>query len=149
VIIQHENKVHQAAAINAEMTRQGAVAAAVAAGGGSAAVAAAIKTAETAFYRSVIASCVANGIEAGGFRQGPARPHRKLGVMTAIAAYAIPARRRAAACCSRIAIVNTSNPGMLSFCSSSMKPRRRRSSTSAAFWFRRATAEQPNQQALF
>jgi hypothetical protein len=65
-----------------------------------------------------------------------ARPHWKLDVTTAAAAYAIM-RRRTAACCSRIASVNTSNPGMLGFCSSSMKPRRRRSSTSAAFWFRK------------
>jgi hypothetical protein len=70
MIVMHENKVHQATANNAEMTRQGAVAAAVAAGGGSATVAATVKAAETAFYRSVIASCVANGIEAAGFRQG-------------------------------------------------------------------------------
>jgi hypothetical protein len=55
----------------------------------------------------------------------------------AIAAYAIPVRRRAAACCSRIASVNTSNPGMLRFCLSSMKPRRRRPSMSAALSFRK------------
>jgi hypothetical protein len=59
------------------------------------------------------------------------------GVAGAFAAYAIPARRRAAACCSRIASVNTSNTGMLSFCSSSMKPQRRRPSMSSAFWFRK------------
>jgi hypothetical protein len=70
MIIQHENKTHQAAANSAEMTRQSAVAAAIAANGGSAAVALAIKNAEAAFYRSVIASCVANNIEAGAFREG-------------------------------------------------------------------------------
>ena len=50
--------------------------------------------------------------------------------------YAIPARRVAAACCSRIASVKTSNPGMLRFCLSSMKPSRLKLSMSAAFWFR-------------
>ncbi len=48
-----------------------------------------------------------------------------------------PARHRAAACCSRMASVNTSNPGILRCCSSSMNPSRRRLSTSAAFWLRR------------
>ena len=70
MIINHPNKTHESSANLAEMTRQGAVSAAVAAGGGSAAVAAAVKTAEVAYYRAVIASCVANGVEAGGFRQG-------------------------------------------------------------------------------
>jgi hypothetical protein len=69
-IIQHDNKTHERTANAAESTRQVAVAAAITAGGGSAAVAAAIKTAEVAYYRAVIASCVANGVEAGGFRQG-------------------------------------------------------------------------------
>jgi hypothetical protein len=70
MIVMHENKVHQATANKAEMTRQGAVTAAVAAGGGSATVAAAVKAAEAAFYRSVIASCVANNIPCSDFRQG-------------------------------------------------------------------------------
>jgi hypothetical protein len=69
-VIQHPNKTHETTTNSAEMLRQGAVSAAVAAGGGSATVAAAVKTAEVAYYRSVIASCVANGIEAGGFRRG-------------------------------------------------------------------------------
>ncbi|MEH2570254.1 hypothetical protein [Bradyrhizobium sp. AZCC 2289] len=79
MIIQSENKTHQTAANTAEMTKQAAVSAAIAAGGGSAAVAAAIKTAEAAFYRSVIASCVANNIEAGAFREGL---HNLTGVWT-------------------------------------------------------------------
>jgi hypothetical protein len=70
MIIQHTSSAHQATVNTAEMTRQVGVAAAVAAGGGSAAVAAAIKTAEAAFYRSAIASCLANGIPSGGFREG-------------------------------------------------------------------------------
>jgi hypothetical protein len=37
---------------------------------GDAAVALAIKNAEAAFYRSVIASCVANNIPANSFREG-------------------------------------------------------------------------------
>ena len=62
MIIQHDNKTHQTTFNNAEMTRQVAVAAAIAAGGGSAVVQKAIQTAEATFYRSVIASCLANGI---------------------------------------------------------------------------------------
>jgi hypothetical protein len=51
-------------------------------------------------------------------RKGPPRARRPpcIGNYTAI-----PARRRAAACCTRKASVNTSNPGMLSFVS--IKPR--------------------------
>jgi hypothetical protein len=70
MIIMHENKVYQATANAAEMTRQAGVSAAIAAGGGSASVALAIKNAEAVFYRSVIASCVANNIPAGSFREG-------------------------------------------------------------------------------
>jgi hypothetical protein len=70
MIIQHENKTHQTTANNAETTRQTAVAAAIAAGGGDAAVALAIKNAEAAFYRAVIASCVANNLPANSFREG-------------------------------------------------------------------------------
>jgi hypothetical protein len=70
MIILHDNKVHQNTANTAEMTRQVAVAAAVAAGGGSAAVALAVKNAEATYYRSVIASCVANNIPSGDFREG-------------------------------------------------------------------------------
>jgi hypothetical protein len=66
MIIQHENKAHAATCAAAEMTRQTGVSAAIAAGGNPAS---AIRTVEIAFYRSVIASCVANNIEAGGFRQ--------------------------------------------------------------------------------
>ncbi|MCK1652247.1 hypothetical protein IVA88_12470 [Bradyrhizobium sp. 149] len=61
MMIQHSNPAHQATCVLAEGTRQQAIAAAYAAGGGSAAIAAAIKTSEISFYRSVIASCVANG----------------------------------------------------------------------------------------
>jgi hypothetical protein len=69
-IIQSDNKNHERAANLAEMNRQVSVAAAVAAGGGSAAVALAIKNAEAAYFRSVIASCVANNVEAEAYRQG-------------------------------------------------------------------------------
>jgi hypothetical protein len=69
MIIQHANPVHQATANNAEMARQVAVSAAAVAGGGSAAVALAIKNAEIAFYRSVVASCLANGLQSSGFRE--------------------------------------------------------------------------------
>jgi hypothetical protein len=70
VIIQHTNLAHQTTANSAEMIRQGAVSAAIVAGGGSAVVSAAVKAAEATFYRAVIASCAANNIEAGAFRQG-------------------------------------------------------------------------------
>jgi hypothetical protein len=70
MIIQHDNKVHQATVNNSEATRQVAVSAAIAAGGGSAVVALAIKNAEVIFFRSAISSCVANNIDAGGFREG-------------------------------------------------------------------------------
>ena len=68
MIIQHDNKTHQTTVNNAEMVRQVAVAAAIAAGGGSATVQAAIKTAEAAFYRSAIASGVANNAPSNDFR---------------------------------------------------------------------------------
>jgi AraC-like DNA-binding protein len=48
-----------------------------------------------------------------------------------------PRHRAAAACCSRMPSVNTSNPGMLRFCASSINPRRLRPSMSAAFWLRK------------
>jgi hypothetical protein len=68
--IQHPNKIHENNVNNAEMLRQGGVSAAIAAGGGSATVKAAVAAAEAAYYRSVIASCLTHGVEAGGFRQG-------------------------------------------------------------------------------
>jgi hypothetical protein len=67
-IIVSNNKAHQTTVNFAEGTRQVAVTAAIAAGGGSATVQAAIKTAEIAYYRSCVASCVANGVESGIFR---------------------------------------------------------------------------------
>jgi hypothetical protein len=63
------NKIHQATCDISESTRQSAVAAAVATGGGSAAVAAAIKVAEIAHYRRIIASCVANSLPFSNFTQ--------------------------------------------------------------------------------
>src|SRR5882757_868253 len=48
-----------------------------------------------------------------------------------------PRHRAAAACCSRMPSVKTSNPGMLRFCASSINPRRLRPSMSAAFWLRK------------
>ena len=68
--INSTNRTHQAACDNSESQRQSAVAAAVAAGGGSAAVAAAIKVAELAHMRRVIASCIANGLPYGNFSSG-------------------------------------------------------------------------------
>jgi len=53
-------RTHQATVNNAEMTRQVAVATAIAAGGNS--VQKNIQIAEAAFYRAVIASCIANGV---------------------------------------------------------------------------------------
>jgi hypothetical protein len=69
MIIQHPNKTHESAANLAEMTRQGAVSAAVAAGGSNAVVLAAIKAVELTFYRAVVASCVANGLQSAQFGQ--------------------------------------------------------------------------------
>ena len=68
-VIEHENKTHAATCNNSEMTRQGAVSAAIAAGGGSATVAAAVRTAEIAHYRRIIASCLANGLQSAQFGQ--------------------------------------------------------------------------------
>ena len=69
-IIQHDNKVHQNTCTIAEMNRQVSESAAIAAGGGSAVVAAAIKASTATYFRAVIASCVANGIESAVFHQG-------------------------------------------------------------------------------
>jgi hypothetical protein len=69
-VIQHDDKVFQKAANDAESLRQITVDAAVKAGGSSATVAAAIKTAEAAYFRSVIASAVSRGIECSVYRQG-------------------------------------------------------------------------------
>ena len=69
-IIQHDDKVFQTAANNFEGVRQTAVDAAVKAGGSSATISAAIRIAEVAYFRSVIASAASRGIEAGIFRQG-------------------------------------------------------------------------------
>ena len=60
-IIQSDNKTHAATCATSEGSRQNDVAQAVIAGGGSATVAAAVKTAEVAHYRRVIASCQATG----------------------------------------------------------------------------------------
>jgi hypothetical protein len=68
--INSTNKTHQTACDNSESQRQSAIAAAVAAGGGSAAIAAAIKTAEIAHYRRIIASCIANGLPYSNFSAG-------------------------------------------------------------------------------
>jgi hypothetical protein len=70
MIIKHPNSAHEKTCTDAEGARQQGVAVALAAGGGSATVAAAVKAAETAYYRAIIASCKANGIEASNFRQG-------------------------------------------------------------------------------
>jgi hypothetical protein len=74
---------------------------------------------------------------AAASRIGALQMNAKIDTLMLISVYAaVPARRMTSACCSRIASVNTSNPGMLRFSSSSTKPRRRRPSMSAAFWFR-------------
>ena len=69
MVIVHQNATHRDACTVAESSRQQAVAAAIAAGGGSAAVQAAVKTAEIAYYRSLIASAKANGQPYAGFLQ--------------------------------------------------------------------------------
>lgn len=66
-VIQSENRTHAGTCVDSEMTRQGDIAAARAAGGGSAAIAAAIKTAEIAHYRRIIASCKANSLPFNNF----------------------------------------------------------------------------------
>jgi hypothetical protein len=68
-VIQSTHLAHAATCTDSEMNRQGAVAAAIAAGGGSATVAAAVRTAEIAYYRRVIASCLANGLQSAQFGQ--------------------------------------------------------------------------------
>ena len=68
-IIQSEHRAHTATCTDSEMIRQGAVAAAAAAGGGSAVVAAAVRTAEIVYYRRIIASCLANGLQSAQFGQ--------------------------------------------------------------------------------
>ena len=60
-IIESTHRGHATTCILSEGTRQSDVAAAYAAGGGSAVVAAAIRTAEIAHYRRVVASCKATG----------------------------------------------------------------------------------------
>jgi hypothetical protein len=67
--INSTNKAHQATCDASESTRQAAVAAAEAAGGGSATIAAAIRVAEIAHYRRIIASCVANSLPFSNFTQ--------------------------------------------------------------------------------
>ncbi len=61
-IIKSENKIHTATCALSEATRQGDVAAAIVANGGSATVAAAVRTAEVAHYRRIVASALANGL---------------------------------------------------------------------------------------
>jgi hypothetical protein len=68
-IVQSENKAHALTCNLSEGTRQDAVSAAIRAGGGNATVAAAVKTAEIAHYRRIIASCVANGLPYKEFAQ--------------------------------------------------------------------------------
>jgi hypothetical protein len=66
-VIISENRTHAAACSDSEMTRQNAVAAATVLGG--AAAAAAIKTAEIAHYRRIVASCLTNGLPFSNFGQ--------------------------------------------------------------------------------
>jgi len=69
-IIQSTNLAHTATCYDSEGTRQQAVAAAILAGGGSTTIGAAVRTAEIAHYRRIIASCLANGLPSAAF--GPA-----------------------------------------------------------------------------
>jgi bifunctional pyridoxal-dependent enzyme with beta-cystathionase and maltose regulon repressor activities len=72
-IVQSENRTHQTTCNLSEATRQADVAAATKAfnlGGTQAAYDAAMKAADAAHCRRVIASCVANNIEGSVFRQG-------------------------------------------------------------------------------
>jgi hypothetical protein len=62
-----DHKIHQATCNTSETTRQTDVAAAIALGG--AAAVAAIKTAEIAHYRRVVASCLTNGLPFSNFSQ--------------------------------------------------------------------------------
>jgi hypothetical protein len=72
--IQSENKMHQSVANASEATRQTEAAKAKAAYDGSPAAYpaydAAVKAADAAHFRRIIASCEANGIHAGVFRHG-------------------------------------------------------------------------------
>ena len=63
-IVQHENSAHTATCNHSEMIRQGEVSAAIAASNP-----AAVKVAEIAHYRRVIASCAQHGIPHGDFLQ--------------------------------------------------------------------------------
>jgi len=72
-ITQSEKSAHQTTSNLSEATRQADAAAATKAfnlGGTSAAYQAALQTADAAHFRRVIASCVANGVDAGVYRQG-------------------------------------------------------------------------------
>ncbi|MGY2906558.1 hypothetical protein [Bradyrhizobium sp. URHC0002] len=70
MMIRSEHKAHTAACEAAEMTRQSVIGSAKLvydAGGSHATYAAAVKAAEIAFYRSIIASCVAQGLPSSNF----------------------------------------------------------------------------------
>jgi len=69
MIIDHPNKTHQTTVNLAESARQVAVAAVIAAGGNSATVQANVRAQEATFYRAVIASCLANGLDPSAFKQ--------------------------------------------------------------------------------
>ena len=69
MIISHADKIHEATVNLAEMNRQAGIATAVLAGGGSAAVGAAVKAVDIAFYRAVVASCLARGQSSSNFTQ--------------------------------------------------------------------------------
>lgn len=66
-VISSENRAHTVTCTDSEMNRQAAVAAAISAGGGSVVIATAIRTAEIAHYRRIIASCKANGLPFSNF----------------------------------------------------------------------------------
>jgi hypothetical protein len=68
-IIPHSNATHAATCALSEGTLQTAISQAIAAGGGSATVAAAVRTAEIANLRRIVASCVANGLPYNQFNE--------------------------------------------------------------------------------
>ncbi|WP_445215686.1 hypothetical protein ACKWRH_24965 [Bradyrhizobium sp. Pa8] len=63
------NKTHDTTCAASEMNRQNDVAQAILTGGGNAAVAAAVRTAEIAHYRRIIASCLSQGLPSSNFTQ--------------------------------------------------------------------------------
>jgi hypothetical protein len=66
-----------------------------------------------------------------------ARQRHRDDALTPIVDYTFPARRRASACCSRTAPMNTCKPGTVSFPSSSIRSRLTRPEMVSGFWCRK------------